>query len=99
MRSQIAGFQGCDFVPADVHGRELTRSSGLEDDTDDGDETGAPDENRPAAETIGGVGSEESTSETSSLESGHDVGLEVGSVVGGDMFVRELVQPVTRVSA
>lgn len=77
--------------PADVHGGEVTRSSSLKNNADDGDTTSGPDENGSASEPIGSLSGEEGTDETSGLQGRNDVGREVGT--GDITHVLEVVEP------
>lgn len=65
------------FLPSYVHGREMTRSSSLENDAYHGYPTSRPDKNRPTSKPISGLGREEGANETACLECRDNIRTEI----------------------
>lgn len=70
-------MDGSRFLPSYVHGREMTRSSSLENDANHRYPTSCPDKNRPTTKPVSGLGREKGANETACLERGDNIRTEI----------------------
>lgn len=80
-----------DSAPANVHGRQMTRSSSLEDNTNNTNSTGAPNEDGPPTPAVRSGRREQGTEEAPGLQDAHNVCAKVCPFDVASVFVRELV--------